>query len=48
MGDYCTPDYGFGSCAGLCGNMTPFGCSCEYGCELIGDCCQDFFMYCAV
>ncbi len=29
------------SCLGLCGQVTPSGCSCAAGCQDLGDCCAD-------
>ena len=35
------------SCNGYCEGSAPGGCYCDSACECMGDCCSDYFEYCA-
>ena len=44
----CEPEVDPNSCAGICGQTAPGGCSCDPSCVANGDCCADYAAACPV
>ena len=42
----CVAEQDPSSCDGICGQVAPDGCSCQDGCEEVGDCCADYVDSC--